>query len=222
MSEHLQALQEATGRLYDVFDVYQEQELDTEFEHLTTDNLNTLSVSDLTPVIQHLTAQDGSILLRFLPRILELCIDGYYRWSISLDAVFSTLNTCNWREWSEIEQRSIENFMRSLWLYHLSNVSPTGTHSSADTLLEAISQVMDVQPFLDVWMDISGASATAHIASLTVYGKKRLRDVRHWLSQPNILQRIEAAFWDSDNIYHAAMFAKAVDYLRLIHSPMPA
>ena len=82
--------------------------------------------------------------------------------------------------------------------------------------------MMDIQPFLDVWLDIPEKNATAHIASLTVYGNKNTYAIRHWLSQSEILHRIEAAFWDCGDSDRAAMFAKAAEYLRLDESFIPA
>lgn len=231
MSDYSQALWDATSQLYDVFSAYRDSELEVDwqanlpnYDILTTKALSDLSVSDFTPLLQQIPALDNAdqILRRFLPRILELSIDGYHRWSIGLESVFATLQGCDWRTWSETEQVSIETFMRAFWLHHLHDVSPTGTRSSADTILEAIAQVMNVQAFLDLWSDMSNTSATAHLASLIVYGKKHLIDVRHWLSQPNILQRIEAAFWDCASSDHAAMFAKAAEYLRLADNLVPA
>jgi len=225
MSKHSEALEDATTQLYAVFTPYREQVLSNILEaNLITTDLEQLTVSDLDSFILHLENDDNSAqqLRRFLPRILELSIEGYHRWSMSLDTVFETLNIAGWQFWSELEQRSIENFLRALWLYHLHDVSPTGTRSSADTILDAISRVTDIQPFLDVWLDVPEKSATAHIASLTVYGKKRLKDVHYWLAQPDILQRIEAAFWDCGDSNHAAMFAKAAEYLRLDNTFMPA
>ncbi len=225
MSTHSEALQDATAQLYAVFTPYREQAMSNTLDaHLLTKDLEQLSVADLDSLILQIGEGDESaqLLRRLLPRILELSIDGYHRWSMSLDGVFETLNVAGWRTWSELEQRSIENFLRALWLYHLYDVSPTGTISSADTILEAISRVTDIQPYLDVWLDVPEKSATAHIASLTVYGKKRLKDVRHWLAQPDILQRIEAAFWDCGDSNHAAMFARAVEYLRLDNTLLPA
>lgn len=231
MSEHSEALQDATAQLYLAFAGYEEETLSPtwethlpDFDVLTTTALKQLRESDLTPFIEQFSKFDnqGQILRRFLPRILELCIDGYHRWSMSLDHIFETLNIADWQSWSEFEKRSIESFLRALWLHHLNHVSPTGTTSSADTILDAISRVMDVQPFLDVWLDVPEKSATAHIASLTVYGKKHLTDVRRWLAQPDILQRIEAAFWDCGDSDRAAMFAKAAEYLRLDESLVPA
>lgn len=231
MSEHSESLQDATAQLYLAFAGYGEETLSTAWEKqlagfdiLATTPLSQLSVTDLSPFIQNFAIYDdsGQILRRFLPRILELCIDGYHRWAMPLKSIFEALNFADWQFWSVLERRSIENFLRALWLHHLHDVSPAGTISSINTLLEAIASVMDIQPFLDVWLDIPERNATAHIASLTVYGNKNAYDMRHWLSQAETLQRIEAAFWDCGDTERAAMFAKAAEYLRLDESLMPA
>ncbi|MEL6307886.1 MAG: hypothetical protein AAFN11_04700 [Chloroflexota bacterium] len=223
MPDYKSDLTVATKQLYLAFMPYQShtpaetwQTLST-YDALIEKPLTELTVADLTPLVCQLSKHDdkSAMVRRYLPRMMELSIDQYHRWAMGLERVFQTFKIADWHLWSETEKDAVIAFFDALWVYHLSDVMPVGTLSSADTILESIGRVVPVDTYLHSWSQMNNKSATIHIASLIVYGKKHLEDVRRWLMQPRILNRIEAAFWDCQTDTHAAMFAKAAEYLRL-------
>lgn len=223
MPDYKTQLASTVDNLYAVFAPYQAHTpavswhtLST-YATLTEKPVSALTVADLTPLVCQLErhADSAAMLRRFLPRILELSIEQHHRWAMGLERVFGCFKIADWHQWSETEQTAVLTFFEAFWRHHLYDVMPVGTLSSADTILEAFGKVVAVEPYLNVWQEMTSVNATVHMASLTVYGKKQHEDVRRWLLQPIILHRIEAAFWDCHTATHAALFAKAAEYLRL-------
>jgi len=223
MPDYKSDLNTAIKQLYIVFLPYQSHvpadswHSLSSYDALTQKPLTELTVADLTPLVCQLSkhADKSAMIRRYLPRMMELSIAQYHRWATGLERVFQAFKTADWHLWSETERDAVIVFFDALWAYHLTDVMPVGTLSSADTILESIGRVVPVDTYLNSWSQMTTKSATVHIASLIVYGKKQLEDVRHWLLHPHILNRIEAAFWDCQTDTHAAMFAKAAEYLRL-------
>ena len=153
---------------------------------------------------------DVDDLRHFLPRLLELTLDGGYD-AIDLNGVIDKLEYAHWRSWPPTEQQAIERFLAALWTDALAYDSD---RHPADELLAILARThSDLSPFLAAWSTKPTEPALRQLAQVCAALGNRptvLPQVRRWLAKPATRALLEAGFFQASSPEIAAELSDAL------------
>lgn len=171
-------LRQTTERLYEVFGSYRADPKSIgvcphcihqeELDRLLAVPLRDLSAEELNPLASNAVKTHGEVddLRYFLPRILELCVDGFDQFT-DLEIIVNPLRFAEWHDWAEHEVSAVRAFLFSWWGWFLSSHPRT---INALELLCAIAQVEDdLEPYLTYWHTERGSSKVALMHFVAAY-----------------------------------------------------
>ncbi len=167
----------------------------------------------------------------FLPRLLELlAFDSQL--AINPEILLGKLHYANWHSWPNVEQRSIEAYLKATWRVVLASYPSIPPYWDTDTGLCSIAQAIDdLGADLDYWRQDRSTAACHHLADFVnsnsphVLKRRRLdnpfwhdrrlqeEQVVDWLLEPLTVQALEQAFFDHASGPFAQELSWAVDNL---------
>lgn len=192
--------------------------------------LNQLTVEDLNNYAFHAISTWGTIedFKHFLPRLLELtAFEPKFFWSS--DTVIRKLSFAEFDDWTEAEQKVINQYLVALWNYVLSQ--PPRLKFSASDFIDSLLSVNDeLNLFLVIWQKHPSLYSLLHLSEFISYridfnkvpikidyfSQKDTKEFLEWLSKDEIIKKLEQYFFDNLDEPWAEQLATTIDILNCV------
>ncbi len=162
----------------------------------------------------------------FLPRIFELTAE--LRTPYDIWIAFGKLNLAKWREWSENEKSSVEEFMISLWESIVNDNSEKAEWEFKDYFLSIAHFYPRFSDLLDIWGKLDTKGAIKHLSQYIVdeqtalFKKNRIskfydqsenaKEFIAWILSEKVLTKIQEMYFEMET----ESFAEKISWAELI------
>jgi len=149
----------------------------------------------------------------FLPRIFELAAAHGNAFE-DPSVVFNKLRPGDWRNWPDVEQRSVERYLNALWSSVLENQPHESYGEEIEDWLCGIAQaVAQLSPYLQTWIAMETENAQLNLAGFiasTNFSNPKCQANAFWEERAELFD--EVAEWVRGDAVKAKMKAIAAEY----------
>lgn len=165
---------------------------------------------------------------------------------VNCEIITGKLSYADWQTWKREEVQAIHNFFLALWRHQLSEFpygynDPYFNSAPSEEWLCIIAQAeTDLSAFLQAWLEMPLIPSMLHLAQFinnTSFGSgsvsnanidgfwngqlKKIIQIITWLSQPNLVLRLESILFEDIEANYADTLALAIDRLARFQHDLP-
>jgi len=178
---------------------------DNEIRELLSKPLKELSADEIGHFMRSAITTYGDVTdyKHFLPRILELMIDP--KTDLIFDfTCFEKLNYSEWETWPPEEQKVLDDYFICFWKEVIFN--KFATDNQIDGVFELISKYGDKTTALDFWLQSTTQKSVLFLVEGYLHNnysklfENDFDNISKWLVSKAVLQKIETAFFNEQNL----------------------